>query len=187
MMSFVTQLIESIRKFDFSILKFINSYFRNNFFDAVMPAISSLGDKGLIWILISLLLIISKKYRKVGVLCLGALALGTLMSEGIIKHIVRRPRPFLELPDIDLLIKKPSSFSFPSGHTTSSFAAANIISVKIKKYSIPAMLLASLIAFSRLYLFVHYPFDVLAGIILGILTSKLVLYLNEKSPEAGKR
>ena len=165
-----------IQKIDIAILEFINNNVQNPILDKIMPSITSLGDSGMIWIIISLILMISKKYRKVGVLSLLALTLSTIIGEGILKNIVQRPRPFYELTNIQLLIEKPPSYSFPSGHTGSSFAVAGVIGILIKKYKIPVMILAGLMAFSRMYLFVHYPTDILGGIVLGLSCSYIVTY-----------
>lgn len=170
-------MIELLRQLDTNILMFIHDNIQNAVFDKVMPVITFLGDKGLIWIIISLALLISKKYRKVGIMAFGALALSTILGEGLLKHLIHRERPFVDIPTIHLIISKPLSFSFPSGHTISSFAVAGVLAKMIKKYSVPVFVLAFLIAFSRLYLFVHYPSDVFAGIILGLACSKIILSL----------
>nr|WP_248484790.1 phosphatase PAP2 family protein [Tepidibacter aestuarii] len=168
--------MEIIKMIDISLLNFVHNYFQNDIFDKIMPIISFLGNGGIIWIIISLILITNKKYRKVGMLSFFALILSTILVEGILKNLMQRPRPFIEFTNINLLIKKPLSYSFPSGHATSSFAAAGVIGNMIRKYKVLTMILAGLIAFSRVYLFVHYPVDVIAGIILGLILSYLITY-----------
>ncbi|WP_050608170.1 phosphatase PAP2 family protein [Clostridium niameyense] len=163
-----------IQNIDISILNFIQEYLRNGFLDNFMPLITRLGDLGIIWVAISLILILSRKYRKIGLMCLGSLILSTIIGEGILKHTIQRSRPFVAVDNIKLLVKAPTSFSFPSGHSFSSFAVATVIANKIKKYKIPVYILASLIVFSRLYLYVHYPSDVLVGVLLGIVCAKVV-------------
>ena len=165
----------SFQTLDFNLLTQIYNLTHNSFFDKAMPFISSLGDLGMIWIIISLILLFNKNYRKVGILCICAIILTSVMGEGIIKNLVQRPRPFNLVPGMQLLINKPTSYSFPSGHTASSFAAACIISYGIKKLTVPVYVLAALIAFSRIYLFVHYPSDILGGILLGLICAKCVL------------
>jgi undecaprenyl-diphosphatase len=124
---------------------------------------------------------ITPKYRKVGILTICALILSSILGEGLIKHLVKRPRPFIADPAVQLLIAKPLSYSFPSGHTTSAFAAAGIIVKMVKRYRAYVITLALLIAFSRMYLFVHYPTDIVGGIILGLVCSKIVIYFSKPS------
>lgn len=169
--------MDILRNFDMETLNFINNNLHSPIMDKFMIIMTSIGNGGLIWILISLILIITPKYRKVGIMTICALILTTIIGEGILKHLIRRPRPFISLPDIKLLITAPTSYSFPSGHTGSAFAAAGILGAMIKKSKPYVITLAILIAFSRLYLFVHYPEDVLAGIILGLCSAQIVLYI----------
>ncbi|WP_342356973.1 phosphatase PAP2 family protein [Clostridium algidicarnis] len=113
-------------------------------------------------------------------MALAALGLSTILGEGILKHVVHRMRPSSDINVINILIAKPLSYSFPSGHTTSSFAVAGVLSKHFKKYAVGFFALASLIAFSRLYLYVHYPTDVLVGIILGLLCSWVINHVFER-------
>lgn len=170
MMSFIQNL-------DNSILLYIKNNMHGHMMDKAMVFITSLGNGGIIWIIIAALLMINKKYRNIGFMVLGALILSTILGEGILKHVVQRVRPSADIPAVNLLITKPLSYSFPSGHTTSSFAAAGVLAKYFKDYALEAFSLAVFIAFSRLYLYVHYPTDVLAGIILGLICSKIIIYL----------
>lgn len=154
---------------EFSILDFIQNQFRTPFGDFVMPLISKLGNGGIIWLVLSGLLCVFPKYRKAGVTMLTALALDVLLCNVMLKPLVGRMRPFTVNTGVELLINAPKDFSFPSGHTAASFAAAFALLFVKNKLWIPSMILASLIAFSRLYLYVHYPTDVLAGIPLGLI------------------
>lgn len=156
---------------EFSILDFIQNQFRTPFGDFVMPLISKLGNGGIIWLVLSGLLCVFPKYRKAGVTMLTALALDVLLCNVMLKPLVGRMRPFTVNTGMELLINAPKDFSFPSGHTAASFAAAFALLFVKNKLWIPSMILASLIAFSRLYLYVHYPTDVLAGILLGLIVS----------------
>jgi len=160
-------LFNSLNSIDYNLLIQIHSLTQNSFLDSVMPYISAMGDMGAIWILFSLILLANKKYRMVGIMCLAALLLTATIGEGVLKNLMQRPRPFVLYPSIQPIIPKPPSFSFPSGHTASSFAAAWIISRNLKKAALAAYILAAAIAFSRLYLMVHYPSDILGGILLG--------------------
>ncbi|OOP74332.1 phosphatase PAP2 family protein [Clostridium beijerinckii] len=166
-----------IQNIDNLVLSYINNNMHGYIMDKAMVFMTSLGNGGLIWIIISGLLISNRKYRKIGFVALGALILSAILGEGILKHVVQRIRPSADIPAINLLISKPLSYSFPSGHTASSFAAAGVLGKYFKKYAFGFWGLAALIAFSRLYLNVHYPTDVLAGIILGVICSKITIQM----------
>jgi undecaprenyl-diphosphatase len=176
----MNMLMSLIQKFDDTILLYIKTNMHGHIMDKFMVIITSLGNGGIIWIVIAGLLMLNKKYRNIGLMALGALILSTILGEGILKHVIQRIRPSADIPAVNLLISKPLSYSFPSGHTTSSFAAAGVLAKYFKDYAPEFFTLASLIAFSRLYLYVHYPTDVLAGIILGLICSKIVICIFDK-------
>lgn len=142
--------------------------FRNSIADVFFQFITHLGDKGIIWIALGLLLCFFKKTRKIGICVLVALLFGVIIGNLALKPIFARQRPFDARQGIEVLINKPKDFSFPSGHTLSSFAASSAVFLHNKKYGALCCILAFLIAFSRLYLYVHYPTDVIAGLVLGI-------------------
>lgn len=150
-------------------LEWIQDNVKNIFFDKVMPIITSLGNGGILWILIGVSLVIFNKTRKFGIIILISLVLSLLVGNLGIKPLVHRIRPFDVNTSVEILISKPKDFSFPSGHTMSSFAAAVALLYMDKKIGIASLILAAIIAFSRLYLFVHYPSDVLAGMVIGII------------------
>lgn len=160
---------------DLSILESIQNNFQSPLNDIIFSTITKLGDAGFLWLVIAFALIVTKKYRKIGILVVMALILTTLVGELFIKHLVQRPRPFVVHSHLNTVIPKVSGYSFPSGHTASSFAAAIILINEFKKYWIPILVLAIGIAISRLYLLVHYPSDVIAGMLLGISCSLVVL------------
>ncbi len=165
--------------FDSAVMTFVQSGFHNPITDTVFPAVTYLGESGIFWILLSLLIIaLGRKngWRTTGCLMLAAMLLGLLLGEIALKNIICRPRPFQEMPEISLLIPPPSGYSFPSGHSCASFAAATIIFLKDKRPGTAALALAALIAFSRVFLFVHYPTDVLAGSLLGVLCALAAAY-----------
>lgn len=139
--------------------------------DLVMPVITSLGNVGILWILLAVILLLVPKTRKSGVILLVSLCVEVVFCSGILKNIFRRVRPFDRNPSIQLLIAKPHDFSFPSGHTAASFAAVSALyfAGERKLWKL-AFIIAALIAFSRLYLYVHYPTDVFGGMIVGILS-----------------
>lgn len=170
-------MIEILKRVDNTILRWINVNFRNKTFDKIMPIITSAGNLGIIWIIISVLLMTKKDYRLLGQMMLIALIITTILGEGIIKHIVKRKRPFYGDDDKELLISRPITYSFPSGHTASSFAVAAVFIKTDNAASLEIILLASLIAFSRIYLGVHYPSDVIGGGIIGFLCGLLTVIL----------
>ena len=174
------RMISFVQKFDSSMLLSIKDNLHGPIMDKVMVISTYLGNEGMIWIIISALLMISKRYRKIGFMALVALVLSTILGDGILKHVVKRIRPSANIPAVNLLIVKPLSYSFPSGHTTSSFAVAGVLAKYFKDYALEFFSLASLIAFSRLYLYVHYPTDVLAGAVLGLICSGIVIYMFNK-------
>ena len=153
---------------------------RTSFLDSFFVFITSLGNSGFIWIVLGILLVIFKKTRKTGLVILFAMSLGFLLGNMALKNLIQRSRPCWEDPSISLLISNPHDFSFPSGHTLHSFAAAFSIFLSHKKAGIISLLLASLIAFSRLYLFVHYPTDILGGLVLGLLLALISNYCVKK-------
>ena len=141
-----------------------------------MPRVTALGNGGLIWVVIAVFLIVQKKYRNYGAAILGALILSSLIGDYGLKPFVARMRPYNAIPGVSILIPPLSDYSFPSGHTMSSFSAATVIFRAHKRYGTAALILAALIAFSRLYLFMHYPSDVLAGAVLGVLIGHFVYW-----------
>lgn len=159
--------------FDLPILEWIADNLHCAFLDKLMPLITLLGDAGIFWILCSLALILIPKYRKTGLAMGVSLLIGLLVCNVTLKPLVGRIRPYdyqLEHfgKEILLLVEGLHDYSFPSGHTIASFEAATALLINNKKLGTPAMILAVLIAFSRLYLYVHYPTDVLASVVLGI-------------------
>ena len=150
--------------------------------DEVMIRITALGDEGFIWILTGVVLLFFPKTRRVGICVLLSLAVGFLLGNMLLKNLIRRPRPSWLDQQVALLIQNPKDYSFPSGHTLASFEGAVSIWLFNKKLGYPFLLLAALIAFSRLYLFVHFPTDILGGIVLGIFIALSVHHvINENS------
>lgn len=166
--------------FDWKILENIQNIFKCEFFDWLMPKITVLGDGGIIWIIIGLCMIISKKYRKNGVLVLAGLVLGLIIGNGFVKNIVQRPRPCWIDTDFQMLIGVPKDYSFPSGHTQASCIAATIVTLTNKKFGFVVIPMALLIGFSRMYLYVHFPTDILGGMIIGITIGAFTYILGRK-------
>ena len=156
-------------EFELTILDFINDKLSGPILDKIMPIISMFGDHGIFWMALTAILLIPRKTRKLALSMAIALSLGFICGNLAIKNIIARTRPYEYRPEFNLLVSKLKDFSFPSGHSLASFEAATCIFIRYKKWGIAALTLAVLIAFSRLYLFVHFPSDVLAGTILGIL------------------
>ena len=169
------------RNFDLPILDWIADTLRCPLGDAVMPLITHLGDGGILWIAIAIVLLCLPKHRKAGFTMALALLMGLLICNLWLKPMIGRLRPFdyqLQCYGkvIPLLIPAPTDPSFPSGHTIASVEAATVLLLYRRKWGIPAIVLAMLIAFSRLYLYVHYPTDVLASVALGIIIAMLAHY-----------
>ena len=159
--------------FDLPILDWIQETMQCTFLDKTMPIVTLFGDGGVFWIGIAVLLLFFAKYRKTGFSMGMALVLGLVVCNITLKPLVARIRPYdFQLQEfgreITLLISAQHDFSFPSGHTIASFEACTVLLLHDKRMGIPATVLAILIAFSRLYLYVHYPTDVLVSLVLGI-------------------
>ena len=195
--------------FDFPILEFIRNYLSCDFLDKAMPYITLFGEWGAFWIAIALILLCFRETRKTGWSVGAALLLGVIVCNIVLKRLIQRPRPFdfytmermagLDLPQLkgwipvvreDLLLLpfvKVKDFSFPSGHTIACFEASTVLLIKDKRLGIPAAVIAFLVSFSRLYLYVHYPSDVIfsmfAGILLGLLGCAIVSIVYRFLPE----
>lgn len=180
-----------IQDLDVKILFFIYNNMHSDLLDKIMIFFTGLGEYGAIWLTISGTLLMLPKYRRVGVLTLCAVILSYISGELILKNIIERPRPFIAVPAVNMLITKPLTYSFPSGHTATAFAAGIVLYSQLDKYKVSFLILAVLIAFSRMYLFVHYPTDIVGGITLGVIISSFVLYISKvvfvKSKENTKK
>lgn len=165
-------MLETILNIDGSILLWIQEYIRNDFLTPLAEFITHLGDAGFIWIAIAAGCLLFHKTRKTGFMMTLSLLGSLLVNNMILKNLIARTRPYEVIDGLNRMIAAPSDFSFPSGHTGSSFAAAVVLFCMCpRKYGVPAMILAVLISLSRLYLGVHYPTDVLAGAVTGTLVA----------------
>lgn len=146
--------------------------------DQFFKTVTRLGDGGLFFIILGIALCFFRKTRTCGICMLSGMAMGALITNAGLKPLVARMRPCWMNDTVQLLIASPTDYSFPSGHSQVAFVSAAAIYQNHKKWGIAAYILAALIAFSRLYLYVHFPTDVLAGALIGILSgtamSKLV-------------
>ena len=161
---------------DFIILFWFQSI-SNHVLDTVMIGFTNLVNGGMLWILLAAVFMCTKKYRICGITMGLALLLSLIMCNGIMKNLVARPRPCWVDTSVHLLIKNPTDYSFPSGHTSASFAAAVALFVYHKRMGIIALIIAANIAISRIYLFVHYPSDVLVSLILGSLYGVIAYFI----------
>ena len=153
--------------------------------DIIVPFITRLGNAGIIWIILTLVLLLIPKTRKTGVIMTAALLVDLVLCNLLLKNLVARTRPFDVNTAVQLLVAKPRDYSFPSGHTAASFASVTALYLAgEKKMWKAALVLAVLIALSRLYLYVHYPTDIIGGVIFGSLSGylgyKIVEWIQKK-------
>ncbi len=171
-MSFISQLDETI-------LLFIQEHLRTFLLTPVMIFLSDLGTAGIIWIALGLLLLAFKKTRFGGVALLVTLGLSWVVNDCIFKPLFQRPRPYLAIRELLPLVPRRADFSFPSGHTATSFASAYALTRLTDKRWAWIYILSALIAFSRMYLGMHYPTDVLGGMMIGTLAAAVLCPLME--------
>lgn len=164
--------------FDSGILFYIQDHIRCTFLDWVFPNITYLGDGGVFWIVLAAVLMCFRKTRRAAFCAAFALIGSLILNNFILKPLVDRIRPYEYYEGLVLIGKSALDASFPSGHTGASVAAAVGMSFYLKKrWSIPLILLALMIGFSRIYIAIHYPTDVIAGLLDGILLAFLALAL----------
>ena len=167
----------ALQSFDANALLYIQDFLRTPFLTVIMVFFSRIGDSGIIWIVTGLVLLVPKSTRRGGFDVLICLLVAYLINDCVIKVLVERIRPYEVINGLTILVPPESSFSFPSGHTNSSFAAALALTLAFGKAGALAYIPAVLIAFSRCYVGVHYPSDVLAGMLVGTLVSLAVYML----------
>lgn len=166
-------------EWEFSILYALQEI-HNPILDQIMVFISALGDDGILWIAIGVICLCMKKHRKMGFQVLITLLCTFIIGNLILKNIFARPRPCDIDTAVAMLISRPHGHSFPSGHSINSMSAAFALFLNNKKIGIPAVILATLIGFSRMYLFVHFPTDVFGGFAIAIIVAIGVDYLLTK-------
>lgn len=168
-----------ILSFDMSLLNLIYDNIRCAFLDILMPIVTMFGESGIFFICIALALMLFRKTRKTGFMLALALIFGLVVCNLTLKPIVARPRPYTVRTDVIMLVEALNDYSFPSGHTVAAFECATVFLMRKRKVGIGFLALAVLIAFSRLYLYVHYPTDVLCGVIIGVISGFCAVKLVE--------
>ena len=175
----MTAFFDSLLGFDLAVFEWVQSI-QSHFLTAIMTTVTTLGDEGIIFIVLGLVLFCTKKYRKAGLSILVALVVMLVLNNLVLKELIARPRPFNLDPETyawwhevykypNFNIHQPSSYSFPSGHTSSAFAAAIALLCHDRKLGIPTTIFAAIMGFSRIYVEVHYCTDVIGGAIVGII------------------
>ena len=173
-------LLEFLVTLDGKILLLIQEFLRFDWLSKLMKVITMLGDAGVIWIILAFILLCTKKYRKTGTVMAVALVTGYMITNLFLKNLVMRPRPYEVVEGLESVIGVVKGSSFPSGHTTSSIAAGFVMFQNMKNYvGILSFSLAILISFSRLYLGVHYPTDVLMGVVVGIFSAYFAKHMTK--------
>ncbi len=158
-----------VQNLDFSILYWVHEHWQHPLLDRLMAFLTWIGNGGTVWILVGLGLLVFKQYRGSGLKIFLALLISLVLINWGLKELVGRLRPFQIDPGIELIIKEPAEYSFPSGHTVSSTAASTVLMIEKIPLRYASLLLAVLISLSRLYLQVHFPSDILAGFFFGAL------------------
>ena len=166
-------------KWEFAFLYFLQEL-HSPLLDSIMLFFTKMGNIGMPWIALAVIFLCFKKTRKWGIAILGSLLLKELIGNLLLKNLIARSRPCWIDTAVPLLVSAPSSYSFPSGHTFDAIAASVSIYLYNKKAGIAAIIVGLIVAFSRLYLFVHFPTDVLASVVLGIIVAVFVHRLVEK-------
>lgn len=164
-----------VEVFDYGVLEWFQQI-QNGFLTKFFRFFTVIGEGGAVWIAVAVLLLCFRKTRRYGMVVAASLLLCLIVGNGLLKHAIARPRPCWRHPQVKMLISVPRDYSFPSGHTFASFAAAASLWYWKRPVGMAAWVVALLIASSRLYFFVHYPTDVLAGALLGTGLALISIY-----------
>ena len=170
---------------DLKILEWVNNTLHTNqLVTDIFVFITKISDTGFLWIILSLVLLLSRHTRKLGLYCLLSLGCCFVATNIILKNVIERPRPFVESEQLlnfieSINLELPDSHSFPSGHTAASFAVAFMIFLYNKRWGIPSMMMAILVGLSRVYLCVHFLTDVVAGLLVGIVIAYMMKFILE--------
>ena len=175
-------MIEYINELDGNILLWIQEHCRIDSLNEIVIFITHLGDAGILWIVLGFLLLIGRKTRATGVSTYVALGLSFLFNNLFLKNLIARQRPYEVVEGLTRLIEAQVDYSFPSGHAANSMVAAMVIFLLLpKKYSWMVVVLAVLISLSRLYVGVHYPSDVIGGMVSGMVIAGLVVCVAKRT------
>ena len=171
-------ILHTLSQLDGQTLLFIQDHLRFEELNPFMIRFTNLGEFGLIWIIITVLLLIPKKSRRAGICSALALVASLCVTNFFLKNYVARVRPYEVVVGLTSLLGPVGEWSFPSGHASSGFAAAAAIyKSRPKRVGVPCIILAALLAWSRLYVGVHYPSDVIGGAIIGALLGLIVFWI----------
>ena len=169
-----------MNEFEIKILDFIQQYLRFDLLDKLMVLLTRLADDGIVWIVLAVALISFKQTRKMGITLGVALLLGLVVGNLALKNIFARPRPYTVNPNVEMLVERLKDYSFPSGHTRCCFESGMAMFLCDKRFGKAAFVLGGFIAFSRMYLYMHYPTDVIGGIVLGLVNGFIAFIIVDK-------
>ncbi|MFB0920797.1 MAG: phosphatase PAP2 family protein [Oscillospiraceae bacterium] len=169
--------MQFIQSFDTNALIYIQDFLRTPILTAILVFFSRIGDFGLVWIFVGLILLIPDKTRRGGFDVLICLLAAYVVNDLVLKLLFERVRPYEVISGLKVLVPSESSYSFPSGHANSSFASALALTLAFGRKGALAYIPAVLIAGSRCYVGVHYPSDVLAGMIVGTTVAPAIYLL----------
>ena len=167
----------AVQELEFALLDLIQTYLKTDWLDALVPAFTRLCDHGELWIVLAAVLLLFPRTRRLGAAVALALILDLVTCNWVMKPLFHRVRPYDVNTAVQLLVPRLGDFSFPSGHTACSFAAAGALRGMGSRLWVPAVVIAVLMGLSRLYLYVHWPSDVLAGAVVGWLCGAAAAYL----------
>lgn len=170
-------MVDFIVNLDKRIINFFGRKNNNVFFNRIMLTATFIGNGGIVWFFIAAMLLRKPSGKTIAFLVIGSLITEFIIVEVIIKNIVKRARPISEDISQKMLIKLPITYSFPSGHTASSFAVTTVLALLSSHLFFAALPIAILISFSRVYLRVHYPSDVIAGVLVGFISGSIAVLL----------
>lgn len=175
-----------IQEMDFAALEWIQLNVRCEWLDWLMPKVTLLGEFGLFWIAVTLIMLLVRRHRRCGAMLACGLTTGVIVGNVLLKNLIARPRPCWIDSSVDMLVAVPTDFSFPSGHTLACFVAATVLLRYDKRLGIAALAIAVAVAFSRLYLYVHFPSDVVCGAALGVAIGLAVCFLFDRFAPVAK-